>query len=132
MDLPAGVNCTLRRVGDVTILDVSGRIVNPLGGDRGRTGVLYGMILEQIAKGESKIIVNLREVSHVDSHGLGDMLACFTAVRNRGGQIRICSPTQRVLGLMRITCLDTVLCVDPDEAAALRALSDDQQKVTSP
>ena len=119
------MNHTVRQIGDVTVLDLKGRIslADTLGLGRGSAVVLHELVRDQVAKGQHKILLNLGEVSYIDSHGIGDLVACFTTLRNCGGQLRICNTTGRVDAMLRLSCLDTVLGLDKDEAAALQAFT---------
>ncbi len=69
-----------REVAHVTILDVRGRIV--LGDELGE---LRDSVRDLISKGKKKIILNLAEVDYIDSSGVGELVGCFTTVRNAGG-----------------------------------------------
>ncbi len=136
-DSPGGtymsMNCAVRQIGDVTVLDLSGRISlgEALAFGPGSAVVLHDFVRDQAANGHHKILLNLREVSYIDSCGLGDLVSCLSTVRNQGGQLRICNATTRIDDLLRITHLDAVLNFDKDEAAALQAFTKDQQKGTS-
>ncbi len=128
-----GMNYAVRQIGDVTILDLSGRISQnealPLG--RGSSLELHNAVRDQVAGGHHKILLNLREVSYVDSSGLGELVACSTTLRNQSGQLRICNATARIQDLLRITRLDFTLGSDEDEATALQAFASHPQKSTS-
>jgi anti-sigma B factor antagonist len=68
-----------------------------------------------------RIVLNLAEVEFVDSAGLGELVRMHSSIRARGGQMRIVSPNKNVGNLLRMTKLDRVLEIEPDEAAALRS-----------
>ena len=72
-----------REVDHVTIVDLDGRIV--LGDE---TEQLRSAVRELIAKGKKKIILNLAGVDYIDSSGVGELVASFTAVRNAGGELK--------------------------------------------
>ncbi len=127
------MNYAVRQIGDVTILDLSGRISQgetPAFG-QGRGLVLHDVVLDQAADGHHKILLNLHEVSYIDSSGLGELVACSTTLRNQGGQLRICNATARIQDLLRITHLESTLNPDKDEAAALQAFASHSPKSTS-
>lgn len=127
------MHCTVRQIGDVTILDLSGRISEGEASsfDQGRGLGLHDVVLDQAANGHHKIILNLREVSYIDSSGLGELVACSTTVRNQSGQMRICNATARIQDLLRMTRLESTLNSDKDEATALQAFASHGQKSTS-
>lgn len=126
------MNYTVREIGEVTILDLSGRITRgeALGLIPGTGVVLQELVLDQAARGHRKILLNLREVSYIDSSGLGQLFACSTALRHAGGQIRTCNASPRALDLLRITHLESILDIDKDEATALQAFTSDQRPLT--
>jgi anti-sigma B factor antagonist len=68
-------------------------------------------------------LLNLAEVSYIDSSGIGEMVSGFTTVTNQGGQVKLLNLTKRVKDLLQITKLYTVFEVFEDEAAAVRSYS---------
>lgn len=109
------MNLTLgaRTVGEVTIIDAEGRIT--LGE---ATVLLRDTILAEADK-NPRIILNLAEVTYVDSAGLGEMLGSYTSVRNKGGDLKLLNVTKRVRDLLQITRLLTIFETFDDEAAAV-------------
>jgi anti-sigma B factor antagonist len=75
------------------------------------------------AAGKKKLLLNLAEVSYIDSSGIGEMVSGFTTVTNQGGQVKLLNLTKRVKDLLQITKLYTVFEVFEDEAAAVRSYS---------
>ena len=104
-----------RQVGDVTVVDANGRITLGEG-----ASVFRDVIRDLAAKGNKKILVNLADVSYIDSSGIGEMVSSFTTVTNHGGQLKLLSLTKRVKDLLQITKLYTVFDVKDDEAAAVK------------
>jgi len=107
-----------RQVGDVTVIDVSGRITLGEGSSNLREG-----IRDLTAKGSKKILLNLGEVSYIDSSGIGELVSGFTSVTNQGGQLKLLHLTKRVQDLLQITKLYTVFEVFEDEAKAVRSFA---------
>jgi len=105
-----------RQVGDVTVVDVSGRITL---GDGAST--FRDTLRDQAAKGNKKLLLNLAEVSYIDSSGIGEMVSGFTTVSNQGGQVKLLNLTKRVKDLLQITKLYTVFEVFDDESTAVRS-----------
>jgi anti-sigma B factor antagonist len=107
-----------RQVGDVMVVDATGRITLGEGASTFRD-----LIRDLAAKGHKKILVNLGDVSYIDSSGIGEMVSSFTTVTNHGGQLKLLSLTKRVKDLLQITKLYTVFEVFEDEASAVRSFA---------
>jgi len=107
-----------RKTGDVTVLDVNGRIV--LGEDTNR---LQATLKELAAGGDKKILLNLGEVTYVDSAGLGALVRSHTAVVENEGQIKLLNVPPKVQTLLRITKLHHLFESFEDEAVALKSFS---------
>ena len=112
------VKLNTRQVGDVTVVDVSGRITLGEG-----SSVLRDMMKELISKGNKKILLNLGEVTYIDSSGIGELVSGFTTVSNQGGTLKLLGLTKRVQDLLQITKLYTVFDIHEDEAHALRSFA---------
>jgi anti-sigma B factor antagonist len=110
------VKLNTRQVGDVTVVDASGRITLGEG-----SSTLRDLLKELIAKGNRKILLNLGEVTYIDSSGIGELVSGFTTVSNQGGTLKLLSLTKRVQDLLQITKLYTVFDVHEEEAHALRS-----------
>ena len=78
-----------RRIGDVTVLDMKGRV--RLGGS---TIALHKAIRCLIAEGKLKILLNLASVTHIDSSGLGELIASYITLNEKGGEIKLLHLTQ--------------------------------------
>jgi anti-sigma B factor antagonist len=103
---------TVRHNRDVAVIDLSGRLVL---GEPSHT--LQDAILGLILEGQKKILLNLTDVSHLDSAGLGEMCAACTSVTNSGGEVRLVTPV-KIHDQMEVTGLSTVFADFPNEAAA--------------
>jgi len=112
------VKMTTRQVGDVTVVDAAGRITL---GDGATT--FRDTLRDLAAAGHKKLLLNLAEVSYIDSSGIGEMVSGFTTVTNQGGSLKLLGLTKRVKDLLQITKLYTVFDVHDDEASAVRSLS---------
>jgi anti-sigma B factor antagonist len=112
------VKLTTRQVGDVTVIDASGRITLGEGSTAFRD-----MIRDLASQGHKKVLLNLADVSYIDSSGIGEMVSGFTTVTNHGGQLKLLSLNKRVKDLLQITKLYTVFEVHDDEAAAVRSFT---------
>jgi len=105
-----------RAVSHVTILDIHGRII--LGPE---IGTLRTAVHELVAQGNKKIILNLADVDYIDSSGVGELVACFTTVRNAGGELKLLNLTQKVHDVLHVTKLYTVFDIKDDEFTAVKS-----------
>lgn len=105
-----------REVGHVTILDVRGRIV--LGDE---IHDLRDAVRGLVAEGKKKIVLNLADVDYIDSSGVGELVGCFTTVRNAGGELKLLNLTQKVHDVLHVTKLYTVFDIREDEFTAVKS-----------
>ena len=110
------MKASTRQVDGVTIVDLSGRITLGEG-----SVVLRDTIKDLLGKGQKKILLNLGDVSYIDSSGIGELVSAFTSVRNQGGELKLLNLTKKVHDLLQITKLYTVFDVKDDEATAIAA-----------
>jgi anti-sigma B factor antagonist len=106
-----------RRLDDVVIMDLSGRITMGEG-----TLIVRERIKKLLDAGDRKFLLNLSDVDYIDSSGLGELVTSFTTVRNQGGQLKLLNLTRRVQDLLQITKLLTVFEVFDSESEALKSL----------
>ena len=107
-----------RQSGNVTVIDVSGRITLGEG-----SSVLRDAMRELVTAGHKNILLNLGDVTYIDSSGIGELVAGFTSVANAGGTLKLLSLTKRVKDLLQITKLYTVFDVHEDEAHAVHTFA---------
>ncbi len=110
------VKLATRQVGDVTVIDAAGRITLGEGASAFRD-----LIRDLGNKGGQKILLNLNEVSYIDSSGIGELVSGFTTITNHGGVLKLVGLSKRVKDLLQITKLYTVFEVFEDEAQAIRS-----------
>ena len=110
------VKLNTRQVGDVSVVDVAGRITLGEG-----SSALRDTLRDMITKNHKKILLNLGEVNYIDSSGIGELVSGFTTVTNSGGQLKLLNLNKRVKDLLQITKLYTVFDVHEDEAGAIRS-----------
>jgi len=103
-----------REVRGIIIIDLTGQIT--LGE---ASAALRDEVRDQLGHSFSKILLNLENVTYIDSAGLGELTAAYTSVRNRGGALKLLNLTKRVHDLMQITKLYTVFDVFDDEKKAI-------------
>ena len=109
-----GMKASTRQAGGVTIVDCSGQIKLGEG-----SSVLRDTVKDLLAKGQKKILLNLGDITYIDSSGIGELVAAFTSVRNQGGDMKLLHLTKRMNDLLQITKLYTVFDVRDDERDAL-------------
>jgi anti-sigma B factor antagonist len=103
-----------RTVGDVVIVEVSGKVTLGDGGDV----VLKDKMQSLVQQGRKKVLLNLAEVSYVDSAGLGEIVQSYATVMKNGGTLKLLNVTKRLKDLLSITKLLTVFeCFDSESEA---------------
>ncbi len=110
------VQISSRTAGDVTIVDVAGKITLGEG-----SSALRDKVRELSASGSKKMLINLGDVNYIDSSGIGELVSAFTTVSNSGGALKLLNLTKRVHDLLQITKLYTVFEVFDNEEAALKS-----------
>ncbi|HSL55635.1 MAG TPA: STAS domain-containing protein [Pyrinomonadaceae bacterium] len=110
------LNINERQAGDVTVLDMSGKITIGEG-----SVSLRSAIRRLLEEGKKRILLNLAGVSYVDSSGIGELVSSYTAINKEGGQLKLLNLTQKIQDLLTITKLLTVFDVYDNEAEALNS-----------
>jgi anti-sigma B factor antagonist len=117
---PVKMQTATRQIGDVTVLDIRGRITFGEG-----NVVLREMVRELADKGNKKIVLNLGDVQYIDSSGVGELVKTHTTVRNQGGQLRLVNLSKQVNDMLQMTKLSAVFDIERDEASATISLRGD-------
>ncbi|HEY3457302.1 MAG TPA: STAS domain-containing protein [Bryobacteraceae bacterium] len=105
-----------RRVGNVAIVDLTGRIT--LGES---TGILRDELRSLLAQGNKQIILNMAGVSYVDSAGLGELVSAYTTATNQGASLKLLHLQGKLHDLMQITKLHTIFSSFDDEKKAVES-----------
>ena len=105
---------TKREKNGVTILEVEGKVTIGKG-----DVVLREAVLQAIGEGPAKLLINLGEVTTIDSSGVGELVSAYTTVTNRGGKLKLVNLPPKVNDILQITQLITVFEVYDNEAEAL-------------
>jgi anti-sigma B factor antagonist len=113
-----------RSVDGVMILDLKG----PIRIGEGNLD-LHRVISSLVEQNEKRILLNLADVTYVDSSGLGELVAGYTSIEKNGGEMKLINLTDRVTELMMITKLLTVFDVFDNEAEAIKSFVPDAEKV---
>jgi len=107
-----------RKAGDVTILDLSGKVTIGEGSVQLREGVR-----RLLDEGNKKILLNLGDVSYVDSSGIGELVSSYTTTNNNGGQLKLLNLTKKIQDLLMITKLLTVFETYDNEESAVASFN---------
>ena len=110
----AELNISERQVGDVTVLDMDGKITIGEGSVALRTAIRR--LLEE---GKKKILLNLAKVGYIDSSGIGELVSSYTSTDKDGGRLKLLNLTQKIQDLLAITKLLTVFDVYESESDAV-------------
>jgi anti-sigma B factor antagonist len=102
-----------RSAGDVTILDCAGHLTD--------TDPFHGTIQRLLALGKSRLLLNISELTYINSAGIGELVSAFTGAANHGGTVKLLNATKRVQDLLQITKLYTVFESFDSEEIALRS-----------
>jgi anti-sigma B factor antagonist len=108
------VKISTRQVDGVTVLDMSGRITLGEGSVQ-----LRDAVRDLLSKGQKHILLNLGDVTYIDSSGIGELVSAFTTAKNQGGELKLLNLTRKVHDLLQITKIYTVFDVKDDEASAI-------------
>ena len=119
------VKLTTRENRGVTIIDAAGKLTL---GDA--TGALRTTIRQLIDAGSRRIVLNMADLSYIDSSGLGELISAHTTVTVAGGEIKLLNLSRRVHELMSITKLLTVFESFDDETAAINSFSEAKPAAT--
>lgn len=106
-----------RKVDGVALLDLNGRLC--LGGS---LLLLRNAVKEALDEGADKLVINLGDVTFIDSSGLGELITAHTAVHNRRASMNLLNPSKRVRDLLQITRLQNVFQCFDDEALSIQEL----------
>ena len=107
---------TKREKNGVTILEVEGKVTIGKG-----DVVLREAVLQAIGEGPAKLLINLGEVTTIDSSGVGELVSAYTTVTNRGGKLKLVNMPPKVSDILQITQLITVFEVFESEDEAIKS-----------
>ena len=107
-----------RDVQGIAVLDLVGKLTSNDGADQ-----LGGRVATLVADGRRQVVLNLGQLSYMDSSGLGEIVACYSKLRKVGGVIKLANTTARIQDLLTITKLVTVFDSYDTEALALASLA---------
>lgn len=112
------MNVIQRDVDGVAVLDLVGRLTSTEG-----VGKLGGRVATLLADGQTRVVLNLGQLSYMDSSGLGEMVSCYSKLQKAGGVIKLAQTTDRIQDLLAITRLVTIFDSYDTEALAVASLA---------
>jgi len=112
------IEFSTRQLDGVTIVDLKGRITLGEG-----SATLRDTVHDLLSKGLKRILLNLSDVNHIDSSGIGELVSAFTVAKKQGGELKLLNLTKKAHDLLQITKLYTVIDVTDNEAAAVKSFS---------
>jgi len=110
------LSISTRIVDGVAVIDVFGQLTLGTG-----TSKVRDMVQELLRDGHKKLLLNLAEVFHIDSSGIGELVGCYTSTRNQGGELKLLNLSKNVRNLLQVTRLYTVFDVQEELQQALKA-----------
>jgi anti-anti-sigma factor len=122
-----GLDISIRESGDVTLLDLRGRLT--ISG--GESELLSGHLKELVAKGVRKLLLNMGDLSQVDSSGVGIIIETYVSLRRHGGDLKLLCPGGRVLQVLTVFHLLDIIPSFDDEAHALASFAPRSYAVSS-
>jgi anti-sigma B factor antagonist len=105
---------TSREVGDVSIIDLTGRITLGDG-----SALLREIVRQFLADGHAKLLLNLAGIDYIDSTGLGELVSAYRLIKSQGGELKLLKLNKKVTDLLQVTKLYAVFDIHHDEEQAL-------------
>ena len=112
----------IHQVNDVLVIELSGRLTVGDG-----SVMLRDRIRKELAGGRKRILINLGDVSYIDSSGLGELISAFTSTTKSGGELKLLNLTKKIRDLMEIVRLYTIFDIYDNEGLALASFSARQE-----
>jgi anti-anti-sigma factor len=106
----------VRQIGHVAVVDLAGKITIGEG-----DAVLREGVFKLLESDQKQVLLNLRKVPYMDSSGIGEMVACYKAARDKNGTVKLLNPSEKVSDLLQITGLEEMFETYRDEKEALRS-----------
>ncbi len=110
------MKATVRKIGNVSVVDLSGKITIGEG-----DVVLREKVSELLDGGDKHILLNLEKVKYMDSAGIGELVACYKRAKEKDGTVKLLNPSGKVYDLLQLTKLEEVFDTYRDEKEALVA-----------
>ena len=108
------MKATVRQIGRVSVVDLSGKITIGEG-----DVILRERVTELLDGGNQHILLNLEKVGYMDSAGIGELVACYKRAKEKDGTVKLLNPSGKVYDLLQLTKLEEVFDTYRDEGEAL-------------
>jgi anti-sigma B factor antagonist len=108
------MKATVRQIGKISVVDLSGKITIGEG-----DVVLRERVSELLDGGNQSLLLNLEKVSYMDSAGIGELVACYKRAKEKDGTVKLLNPSGKVYDLLQLTKLEEVFETFKDEKEAL-------------
>jgi anti-sigma B factor antagonist len=122
-----GLQISTRQSGDVTILDLQGRVTIGRGSD-----LLSNELRDLVERGTRKLLVNLMGVPQMDSSGISTLVRSFVSLQRAGGSLKLLQPVGHVREVLELTRLLQSIPTFDNEAAALASFAPSAARTSSP
>jgi anti-sigma B factor antagonist len=119
VDIPKKLSITSVLTGEVVVFGIRGEFSRVTA----EAPTLFEMVQAQLGAGKRRVLLDFDEAGFVDSFGIQEMLASYTAINDLGGALKICQAPPKLLMILKITKLDAVIPVYPSREAALAAFA---------
>lgn len=110
------IKVSTRMIDGVVIVDLFGQLRLGEG-----TSKLRDVVQELLGQGYSKLLLNMENVLHIDSSGIGELMGCYTSVTNKGGQLKLLHLHKNVRNLMEVTRLYSIFDTHDDLTSAVKS-----------
>jgi anti-sigma B factor antagonist len=107
-------NASIRKVGEITVVELKGKITIGVG-DLQMREAIHAVLNE----GSRKLIVDMSQVTTIDSSGVGELVGCFTTATHKGAKMKLMNLPAKISDVLTVTQLITVFDVYPNEAEAV-------------
>lgn len=110
------IRVSTRMIESVVIVDIFGTLKLGQG-----TSKLRDIVQELLRDGHKKLLLNMAEVLHIDSSGIGELMTTYTSVQTAGGELKLLNLHKNVQNLLQVTRLYTIFDVQDDLTTAVRS-----------
>jgi anti-sigma B factor antagonist len=110
------IQMTERQVGDVTLVDLSGKLTTDHEATR-----LKDKINSLVQQQRNRVVINLADVSYIDSGGLGQLVSCYSSVAKTNGGLKLLHVSRKNHDLLAITRLVTIFDTFDSEDEAIQS-----------
>jgi anti-sigma B factor antagonist len=112
------IKISTRTVDGIVVIDLFGQLKLGEGTSR-----LRDMVQQLLGEGYRKLLLNFENVLHIDSSGIGELMGCYTSVKNQGGELKLLNLHKNVRNLLEVTRLYSIFDVQESLATAVKSYS---------